>query len=80
MDQAETEKETSFSLMVVSPFLGPSARDRLKDEENSFADLTGNLRLATDLLTGPGRNPAEAESLIEWMRGNLEKWQIQEFH
>lgn len=43
--QAETDSETSVNLMVVSPFLGPSARDRLKDEEVSFADLTGNLRL-----------------------------------
>lgn len=31
---------------------------------------------AADLLTGPGRNPAEAEALIEWMRDNENAWRI----
>jgi hypothetical protein len=29
---------------------------------------------AADLLTGPGRGPAEGEELLEWMRGNEESW------
>lgn len=27
-----------------------------------------------DLMTGPGRNPAEAQALIEWMENNVKKW------
>lgn len=30
-----------------------------------------------DLLTGPGRNPSEAEALLEWMRENEDAWQTQ---
>lgn len=31
-------------------------------------------QVAVDLLTGPGRNPAEAEELIEWMKRNEPAW------
>jgi hypothetical protein len=31
-------------------------------------------QLAVDLLTGPGRNPAEGEELIQWMQGNESEW------
>jgi hypothetical protein len=27
-----------------------------------------------DLLTGPGRNPSEAEALLDWMRKNEDAW------
>ena len=29
---------------------------------------------AVDLLTGPGREPAEGEELIGWMKGNENAW------
>lgn len=31
-------------------------------------------QVAADLLNGPGREPAEGEYLIEWMRANEEQW------
>ena len=31
-------------------------------------------QVAADLLNGPGREPAEGEFLIEWMKANEEKW------
>jgi hypothetical protein len=31
-------------------------------------------QVAADLLTSPGRGPAEAEELINWMRLNEEAW------
>jgi hypothetical protein len=31
-------------------------------------------QVAADLLTSPGRGPAEAEELIRWMTANEEKW------
>jgi hypothetical protein len=33
---------------------------------------------AVDLMTGPGRNPAEAEELIEWMERNESRWRSTE--
>jgi hypothetical protein len=29
---------------------------------------------AVDLMTGPGRNPAEAQAVIEWMEKNVKEW------
>ena len=31
---------------------------------------------ATDLLTGPGRNPTEGEALLQWMQANSEAWRV----
>jgi hypothetical protein len=31
-------------------------------------------QVAADLLNGPGREPAEGEYLIEWMKSNEERW------
>lgn len=31
-------------------------------------------QVAVDLMTGPGRSPAEAEELIDWMRRNEKSW------
>jgi len=31
-------------------------------------------QVAADLLTSPGRGPAEGEALLEWMKGNEEAW------
>jgi hypothetical protein len=31
---------------------------------------------AVDLLTGPGRNPAEAEELMDWMERNEPSWRV----
>lgn len=36
--------------------------------------LASPSQVAVDLLNGPGRNPAEGEALIEWMRANEDRW------
>ena len=36
------------SLMVISPFLGPSAKERLADVGINYADATGNMRFVTN--------------------------------
>ncbi len=55
----------------------------LQPEDGSVfdrADETGGLRTArlpvvvADLLSGPGRSPAEAESLMDWMAAHEEVW------
>jgi hypothetical protein len=36
--------------------------------------LAAPAQVAADLLSGPGREPAEGESLIDWMKTNEESW------
>lgn len=36
--------------------------------------LAATAQVAADLLNGPGREPAEGEALIEWMKQNESKW------
>jgi hypothetical protein len=31
-------------------------------------------QVVVDLMTGPGRNPSEAEELLEWMERNEQSW------
>lgn len=45
--------------------------DAWEDEGVRFAALP---QVAADLLSGPGRGPAEAEALIAWMTKNPEAW------
>lgn len=33
-------------------------------------------QVAVDLMTGPGRNPSEAEELLEWMKRNEQSWRL----
>jgi hypothetical protein len=48
------------------------AFERTWDEDGiTFAALP---QVAADLMTSPGRGPAEAEALIEWMEGNQDAW------
>ncbi|MFQ6026320.1 MAG: hypothetical protein ACE5Q6_02270 [Dehalococcoidia bacterium] len=65
--------ETGGNVLLSVPF-DPVVFDRTVSIEGmTYASVS---QVAIDLLTGPGRNPAEGESLIEWMRGNQEQWQI----
>ena len=36
--------------------------------------LAAPTKVVVDLMTGPGRNPAEAEELLGWMQRNEESW------
>lgn len=36
--------------------------------------LAAPTQVAVDLMTGPGRSPAEAEELLDWMRRNEDSW------
>ena len=63
-------------LMVVAPFLGPSARDRLAEAVISFADATGNLRLVSSRpavfieASGASRNPWRENLPLRSLRGS----------
>jgi len=52
--------------------LADLAFERTWDQDGiTFAALP---QVAADLLTSPGRGPAEAQALIEWMDGNQDAW------
>jgi Transcriptional regulator, AbiEi antitoxin, Type IV TA system len=46
------------------------------DRTDSFENVTiaAASQVAVDLMTGPGRNPAEAEALLDWMEANEDVW------
>lgn len=63
--------ETGANVLLVEPideFVYARAMER--DGLNCAAPS----QVAADLLTGPGRNPAEAEALLEWMAENESVW------
>jgi hypothetical protein len=43
-------------------------------EEMKAINYAAPSQVAADLLTSPGRGPAEAEELLRWMAANEEKW------
>ena len=65
--------ETGGNVLIGRPF-DPVVFDRTQPVEGiTYARVT---QVLVDLMTGPGRGPAEAESLIDWMRSNEDKWQL----
>ncbi|MEZ5380200.1 MAG: hypothetical protein R2754_00235 [Microthrixaceae bacterium] len=39
-------------------------------------EIAAPTQVVVDLMTGPGRNPSEAEELLEWMKQNEPTWRI----
>jgi hypothetical protein len=65
--------ETGANLVLAEPF------DDVVYQRASLQDGVwyGALpQVAVDLLTGPGRNPAEGEELIRWMEENEGAWRF----
>ena len=63
--------DSGANIMLIEPsddavFDGAAMRNGLR-----YVALS---QVAADLLTSPGRGPAEAESLLEWMRANETEW------
>jgi hypothetical protein len=57
--------------MLVRP-RSPVAFERTWERDGTrYAALS---QVAVDLLTSPGRGPAEGEALIEWMAANEDAW------
>jgi hypothetical protein len=50
--------------------------DVVLERTGSYEDVTivAPSQAVVDLMTGPGRNPAEAKALIEWMESNVKQW------
>jgi len=56
--------------------LATSTFDVVFERTQSYEDVTivAPSQAVVDLMTGPGRNPAEAQALIEWMETNAKQW------
>ena len=65
--------ETGGNVLLVIPF-DPVAFERAEyDDGITYARVT---QVLLDLMKGPGRGPAEAEALLEWMRVNEDIWKL----
>ena len=65
--------DTGGNVLIGQPF-DPVVFDRTeRDDGITYAQVA---QVAADLMTGPGRGPAEAEGLIEWMEVNEEEWRL----
>jgi len=53
-----------------------AAFDVVFERAETFNEVTivAPSQAVVDMLTGPGRNPAEAQALIEWMESNVQQW------
>jgi hypothetical protein len=70
-DLALRQADTGGNVILAEPF-GPVAMDRLiKIDGIAYA---GPSQVAADLLTGPGRSPADGEALVSWMKDNEDAW------
>ena len=66
--------ETGGNVVIARPF-DPVVFERTESADGiTYARVT---QVLLDLMTGPGRGPAEAEGLLEWMRENEETWKLQ---
>ena len=65
--------DTGGNVLIGQPF-DPVVFDRTEQDGGiTYARVT---QVAVDLMTGPGRGPAEAEGLIEWMAAHEAAWQL----
>jgi hypothetical protein len=65
------EAETGANVLLAEP-LDPVAFERTR--EAGGITLAALSQVAADLLTSPGRGPAEAEELLRWMEQNEDSW------
>ena len=65
--------DSGANVLVGEPF-DPVVFDRTEEENHiKYARIT---QVTVDLMTGPGRGPAEAEALLDWMRLNEASWRL----
>ncbi len=65
--------DAGANVLIGQPF-DPVVFDRTEwDNGITYSRVT---QVAADLITGPGRGPAEAENLIEWMGFNEDRWRL----
>ncbi|MBV6510422.1 MAG: hypothetical protein JJLCMIEE_03569 [Acidimicrobiales bacterium] len=65
------ETESGANVMLLRPFDDVVFTRTI---EREGLQLVNPAQLAVDLLTGPGRAPAEGEELLDWMEENTDAW------
>ena len=65
------EVETGANVLVAAPTYDV-VFERTDNDDGRW--LVAPSQAAVDLLSGPGRNPAEAEALLDWMEANVRTW------
>lgn len=63
--------EAGANVLLIEPF-DPVAFDRTMRRDGLV--IASPSQIAADLLTSPGRGPAEAEALITWMKEHEDEW------
>ena len=65
--------DSGSNVLLVRPF-DPVVFERAESDDGlTYARVT---QVLLDLMTGPGRGPAEAEALLEWMEKNEDTWKL----
>ena len=65
--------DSGANVLIGKPF-DPVVFDRTEEDGGvTYARVT---QVAVDLMQGPGRGPAEAEGLIDWMRSHEDAWRL----
>jgi hypothetical protein len=70
-DLGVTPTESGANVLLVEPF-SPVLMQRAETRDG--LRCAASSQVAADLLTSPGRGPAEGEALIAWMRENEDAW------
>ena len=65
--------ETGANVLIVRPFDPVVFERAVYDDGITYARVT---QVLLDLMKGPGRGPAEAETLRKWMRDNEDTWKL----
>jgi len=66
--------DTGANVIVASP-RSPVVFERTTDWQGTT--IVAPSQAVTDLRNGPGRNPAEADYLLDWMAKNTDEWRRQ---
>lgn len=66
------ETDSGVNVLLAEPAF-PFLLDRRADLSSGIRAV-GPAQVAVDLMTGPGRSPAEAEELIDWMTSHEQSW------
>lgn len=65
--------ETGSNVLIARPFDAVAVERVALADGVAYAHVT---QVLLDLMTGPGRGPAEAEALMEWMKDNEDRWKL----
>ena len=66
------ETEVGANVLLIKPAY-PVVMERTVSALDGVV-VASPTQVAVDLMTGPGRAPAEAEELVDWMRRNERSW------